>query len=60
MNYDMTFCSGKNCPKKAECRRYLEQPIGDKYIARFIDVPWDSKKKKCEYYIPTLSQGETR
>lgn len=54
----MTFCSGKNCPKKAECKRYLEQPIGDKYIARFIDVPWDSKKKKCEYYLATLSQGE--
>lgn len=58
MNYDITFCSGKGCPKKDECKRYMDQPIGDKYISRFITPPWDSKKKKCEHKLPTLSQGE--
>jgi len=58
MNRDIAYCAGKNCPKKAECKRYMDQPIGDKYISRFITPPWDSKKKKCEHYIPLYSQGE--
>ena len=24
MNYDITFCEGKNCARKEECHRYLE------------------------------------
>jgi hypothetical protein len=58
MSQDIAYCTGKNCPKKPDCKRYMNQPIGDKYISRFITPPWDSKKKKCEHYIPLLSQGE--
>lgn len=55
MNHDMTFCTGKSCPQKDKCRRYMEQPIGDKYISRFVRIPYDAKSKSCKYHIPTLT-----
>lgn len=53
MNHDMTFCTGKSCPQKDKCRRYMEQPIGDKYISRFVRIPYDTKSKSCKHFLPT-------
>lgn len=52
-NGDMTWCVGNDCPKKAECHRYLGQPIGGQHV--WVFYPHE-EGVECEYFMPSASQ----
>ena len=45
MNYDITFCSNKNCKQK--CERNQNNIPGIEYTTRHV---WVSDFKNCEYF----------
>lgn len=46
MNYDITFCSKKNCPNK-KCKRNQSNIEEIEYLIRHI---WQGDFKDCEYW----------
>lgn len=45
---DITMCEGTGCPLKEKCYRHKAMPgLRQSY---FMIVPYDHKKKSCDYY----------
>lgn len=43
------MCEGTNCPLKEECYRFTANK-NELYQSYFVEVPYDKKQNKCEYY----------
>lgn len=47
------FCRGDGCPQKETCERY-KSDINMKRDDYLASVPWDVRRKKCEFYLGLL------
>lgn len=50
VNKDWSYCDGKDCERKKDCWRYMNQPIGKGEWVSIIS-PRD-KGYNCDLYIP--------
>lgn len=54
MNYDITFCEGKNCARKEECHRYREllrfRADKDKNKKTYISMTRPNDPNKCALF----------
>lgn len=46
---NITKCKGGECPIKGKCYRYTSLPSN--YQSYFMEIPYDFKKKECEFLI---------
>jgi len=56
MPYDITFCTGQNCPVKLNCLRFTGVSYGRK--ESFGTVPYDFIKNSCEHYLDDRPDDE--
>jgi hypothetical protein len=52
--YDITLCSGGECPIKFRCFRYTAEILGRQ--AFFGGIPFDINKNSCEHFTNNSAQ----
>ena len=51
MNYDITFCANKSCPKRQNCERNTDRLKDYPYpVSMALFTPYENSN--CEHYVP--------